>query len=193
MSDVPKDTTPPPDNLPAADVDSAPKEPASFPTVSQEVRNIRGIQGDDMPPESKPIEPLSSQNFTDAKGRHLRLQDFPNGDVHYFRVFDEDRLNEAQKPEPRPSDSIAHANLYFERDSNGRIDRARLQDIFTAENYRKAGIGDFMLEQSELLASKNGAREIYGSPQDEVAREWFIRRGYHVRNNGAEIYKTLRH
>lgn len=180
MSDTPKDTAPP--------KDAAPPKP-----LSQELDNISAIQGSEAVDKPKPLERLPDQNFTDAQGRHLSFRDYPNGDTHYLRAFDQDKLDRTDRSEPTPSDSIAHANVQFERDNNGRVDRARLQDIFTAPTYREAGTGDHLLGQSELLANKNGARELYGSPQDEAAREWFVHRGYQVRNNGAEIYKTLRY
>jgi GNAT superfamily N-acetyltransferase len=188
MSDIPKETPP------VADTASAPKDDAPPAPASRDLTPAgrSALSGADVPTKPEPAESLPGQDFTDAKGRPLSFRDYANGDSHYLRAFDQDKLAEAGKLEPTPSDSIAHANLHFERDRDGRVDRARLQDINTAEAYRKAGVGGFLLERSESFASKNGAREIYGSPESEAARDWFVARGYQVRAHGTEIYRTLR-
>jgi GNAT superfamily N-acetyltransferase len=150
------------------------------------------MRGSDAAAESR--ESLPDCSYTDAQGRDLTMRTYHSGDSYMVRVFDK-----AKTPQPPDTPSFGNAgraNLHLERDAEGRIDRTRLQDIDTTPSYRGAGTGGRMLEQCELIARQNGAREIYGTFSAETGkvdetRQFYGRRGFAFTDDGRQISKAL--
>jgi GNAT superfamily N-acetyltransferase len=137
---------------------------------------------------------IPDRQFTDAAGRDLTMRTYSSGDSHMVRVFDDAKT--PVPPERASFGDAGRANLRLERDANGQVERARLQDIDTTPAYREAGVGGQMLGQCETIAKSNGAREIYGSFDHESSKEtetrgWYADHGYSFRDGGRELYKPL--
>ena len=158
-------------------------------TEGQSERLKASVRGDvdvtDVPQETYP-----DQKYTDARGRDLTMRTYPSGDSYYVRVFDDSKTPEP--PEHASYGDAGRANLHLERDTNGNVERAKLQDIETVPSYREAGTGGRMLSQCEDIARSNGAQEIYGTLDREDERQWYVNRGYAFRGDGSrELYKEL--
>lgn len=139
-------------------------------------------------------ESYPDRSYTDSEGRHLTMRTYPSGDSYYVRVFDK-----AKTPQPPAQPSFGdagRANLHLERDSEGRVTRARLQDIDTTPEYRGAGTGSRMLEQCEFIAKQNGAAGVYGTFSAEEGKEhetrrFYAERGYRFSQGGGDLSKEL--
>jgi ribosomal protein S18 acetylase RimI-like enzyme len=132
----------------------------------------------------------SNTRFVDSEGRDLTMSTFHSGDNYYIRVYDDSKT-------PRPPDhptfgDAGRANLRLERNEQGDVDRAKIQEIETIPKYQGAGIGGQMLNECEEVAQNQKANEIYGiAPEAETTREWYKRRGYQYREGGKEVYKSF--
>jgi GNAT superfamily N-acetyltransferase len=165
--------------------------PRESPPEKLSPRGVSSMRGSDAATESR--ESLPDRSYTDAQGRDLTMRTYHSGDSYMVRVFDK-----AKTPQPPDTPSFGdagRANVHLERNPEGRVDRARLQDIDTTPSYRGAGTGGRMLEQCEDIARQNGAREIYGnfSAEDGKAAEtgqFHERRGYRF-GGGQQISKAL--
>lgn len=135
------------------------------------------------------------ETFTDKEERAITTRTWENGDQYMIRAYDQ----EVQAPPDSPNVGQAgYANLTLERDSNTVVERARLNDIQTAPEYRDSGIGGKMLGTAERIAQQHDAKEIYGNlsyeAQDEGAvRGFYQNHGYDFRatDQGEEVFKPL--
>ncbi len=144
---------------------------------------------------SYPKTSNSQSGFSDAKGRNLSIRVYDVlGDQKQIRVYDSSRT-------PSPSDHLTigdagMANLQFERNASGGVERVRLQDIQTYPVYQKSGVGSKVLDRVEAIGWGIGAKEIYGdAPSDPVTRQWYAKRGYGFRlgnSGGTEVFKKLK-
>lgn len=143
-------------------------------------------------------EKIPDSQFTDNKGHDINIRTYPSGDSAYIRAYDRQRT--PQTPETPQVSDVGQANLHLEKDENGKVQSARLQDIIINNpEYRGTGVGSKMLESSEDYAKKAGAKEIYGSftPQsgeEAELKQWYEKHGYQFRPgkfSGQDVYKTL--
>jgi GNAT superfamily N-acetyltransferase len=149
-------------------------------------------------PAAQDAKSVSDTTFTDHQGRNIDIRTYPSGDSAYIRAYDTQRKPELPAT-PQVSD-VGQANLHLEKDVNGNVERARLQDInISNPQYRGSGIGSKMLEDSEAYAKKSNAKEIYGvfspdSGEEQQTRQWYARHGYGFRpgqSGGEEVFKSL--
>ncbi len=139
-------------------------------------RGIAAMQGSD------------ATSYQDAQERDLTMRTYQSGDQYFVRVFDGART--PQTPDRPAFGDAGRANLLLERNDNGEVSRARLQDIETMPGYQNSGTGSRMLQECESIAQRNHASEIYGvAPDDSPTRDWYARRGYQYRQDGREVYK----
>lgn len=155
-------------------------------------RGISSMQGNADAKESRETYP--DRSYTDAEGRDLTMRTYPSGDSYYVRVFD--KAKTPQPPEQPSFGDAGRANLHLERDTEGCVQRARLQDIDTAPEYRGAGTGGHMLEQCELIARQNGASEMYGDfaaeeGKEDETRQFYEKRGYELPQDSRKLHKDL--
>jgi|GEM_PF-3536620 len=124
--------------------------------------------------------------FQDAKGQQLVMRLYPSNNQYFLRVFKQE-LHPTPPERPAIGDA-GYANLSFEPEQN----RIHLQDILVPDTYREAGIGSYLLEQTEEICRQVGVEEIYGdAPDNATTIAWYQRRGYELRNDGREIYKEF--
>jgi len=133
-----------------------------------------------------PTLPWTEYVFHDANSRNLLLLAHVVGDECYIRVHDLDLRPVVRRDEPSVANG-SYANIRLERDVNGSVTRARLQDIMVTSSHRLAGIGSQMLEEAERFARDQHAAEIYGeAPSDISTHTWYARRGYGFRSIGGK-------
>jgi len=149
---------------------------------------------DDEKASDTDLEIFPDQHYSDTKGRTLTIRTYQGGnDSYYLRVFEDQ--NTPQVPDRPNFGDAGRANVKLERDENNNVNCVRLHDIETSPSYRCAGIGSWLLAQSEHIAKTHSAEEIYGlAPDDEKTHEWYARRGYGFRrgrSEGQEVYKSL--
>jgi GNAT superfamily N-acetyltransferase len=138
-------------------------------------------------------------NFTDAQGRPITIRTFSLGDQRFIRAYDCDKKKVPENPAER-IEYAGNIDLLVKPDlCTNQVERAKIQEIHTHEDYRKNGIGGAMLKVAEQEGRQAGAREIYGSLtpgqiEQGSLHDFYTKRGYKIRpssGGGAEIYKSL--
>jgi GNAT superfamily N-acetyltransferase len=147
---------------------------------------------------------LPDGKFFDEKGREITIRAHNNGSNHMIRAYDGQQNPEV--PE-NPSLGAGRCNLSeevipYKNENTGeyayRTDRVRINDLEVNPSHQDSGTGGRMLESAEEIATKTGAREIYGDftpePGKEVElRSFYEKHGFNFREVGSktEVYKTF--
>lgn len=132
--------------------------------------------------------PDSATQFRDAKGRNILIRTSGDAKAIQLNAYD-------PSDGPTAGFGIGRATGAVETSDHGVV-RLRLNNVDVSSAYRKAGISNQLLKNIEAFAKKNGASEIYGSIEDEEARNYWLHqasKGWFVRTSGAygEVYKKL--
>lgn len=156
----------------------------------------RNMQGDAETPALEPVK-VADQSFVDNKGHDINIRAYPAGDLCMIRAYDQART--PNLPESATYSDVGMANVTLEKDPDGKVQKARLNDIeVPTEEYEKAGIGSQLLETAEGFSKNSGAKELYGnfSPktgQEAFLKDWYEKRGYQFRDGalGQEVFKSF--
>jgi GNAT superfamily N-acetyltransferase len=151
--------------------------------------NLRSIERR----QTSQTEQPPDDSFTDKAGRPITVRSWESGDTLYARAYDTGR---SPVPEHINVGQAGYINASIERSYDGSSPRVRVHDVYTNPEYRGAGIGGKMIDQSEQFAQRHGAKEIYGAVTDAGAKQFWEQQadhGWHLVQNGStlEVHKQL--
>ncbi len=130
---------------------------------AQERSPMQGFSMNDSAPPiaSTDILTVPDDLFIDYKRHDTTLHTYPSGDSAYIRAYGHARTPELT--EHATLSFVGKANLRLQRDDQGWVERAFLQDIeISNTDYRGIGISSHLLETGELYSKNAHAKEIYG-------------------------------